>query len=117
MILQIQVKRHTPEVGVLELDGRLLMGNDSRQIEWSVAELLKEGIKKVVFDLTNLEGIDSTGVGILVMCHAKLQKAGGGLRIAGPQGIVNDILLMTHIDRLMRFHASAQEATEKFETA
>ena len=88
MILEVQKKQATPEIVVLELRGRLLMGNDSRQVEWSIAEVMKEGGKRVVMDLRELDAIDSTGVGILVMCNAKLQKAGGVMRIVSTDGIV-----------------------------
>lgn len=117
MILHVQKKRPSADIGVLELKGRLLMGNDSRQIEWSVAEFLKEGVKKVIFDLSGLDSVDSTGVGILVMCHAKLQKVGGSLRIAGTRGIVLDILQMTHLDRLVKFYPSTEEAAQSFDLA
>ena len=89
-----------------------MMGNDSRQVEWGISELLGEGIKKVIFDLSKLESIDSTGVGILVMCEAKLRKAGGALRISGPAGIVNDTLLLTHVDRLVPFFPTASAAAQ-----
>jgi anti-anti-sigma factor len=101
----------------MQFRGKLMMGNDSRQVEWNIAELLASGVKHVIFDLRDLDSIDSTGVGIIVMCHAKLQKAGGNLRIAGPQGIVLDTLVMTHVDRLVQFFPTAEEAAENFVAA
>jgi anti-sigma B factor antagonist len=117
MILEVQKKQATPEIAILELRGRLLMGNDSRQVEWSVADLLKEGLKKVVMDLRGLDAIDSTGVGILVMCNAKLQKGGGMMRIVSTDGIVESTLQMTHVDRIVKFYPSVEEASENFELA
>ncbi|HKM67416.1 MAG TPA: STAS domain-containing protein [Candidatus Acidoferrum sp.] len=117
MILEVQKKQATPEIAVMELRGRLLMGNDSRQVEWTMAELLKEGAKKVVLDLRELDAIDSTGVGILVMCNAKLQKAGGVMRIVSSDGIVESTLQMTHVDRIVKFFPTVEEASEKFEAA
>jgi len=61
----------------LEFVGKLEMGNEAKQVEWNVSELLVAGVKNVIFDLSMVDGIDSTGVGIIVMCQAKLQKAGG----------------------------------------
>ncbi|MGB7439175.1 MAG: STAS domain-containing protein, partial [Candidatus Acidiferrum sp.] len=92
-------------------------GNDSRQVEWKVAELLGEGVKKIIFDLSKLESIDSTGVGIIVVCEGKVRKAGGAVRIAGPQGLVKHTLEMTHVDRLVQMYGTANEATENFEIA
>ena len=90
------------------------MGNDSRQVEWSVDECINAGVKSIVLDLGGLDMIDSTGVGIIVMCHAKLEKAGGSMRIAGAHGIIQEILHMTHVDRIVRFFATAEEASQNF---
>lgn len=117
MILEVERRTAPQDVTVLELRGRLLMGNDSRQVEWAIGELLKDGAKKVVMDLRQLDAIDSTGVGILVMCNAKLQKAGGVMRIVSSDGIVESTLQMTHVDRIVKFFPTVDEATEKFELA
>jgi anti-anti-sigma factor len=117
MTLQLQKNQLTAELCQLEFTGKLMMGNESRQVEWNVSELLLAGVKKVIFDLTMLDGIDSTGVGIIVMCQAKLQKAGGSLRVAGAQGIVLDTLHMTRVDKLVPVFATAKEAAQDFVVA
>ena len=117
MILQLQKSQPAADVCLLEFSGKLMMGNDSRQVEWSVAELLKQGVKKIVFDLSRLDSIDSTGVGIIVMCEGRVRNAGGEVRIAGPAGLVHDTLVMTHVDRLMRFFPTAGEAARDFSVA
>jgi anti-anti-sigma factor len=110
MILHLQKSQPSPDLCRIEMAGKLMMGNDSRQVEWSLAQLLEAGVRRVVFDLSKLDGIDSTGVGILVVCHAKLQKVGGSLRLAGPTGIVLETLQMTHVDKLVPVFPSAEEA-------
>src|SRR5215471_6747678 len=115
MILELEKKQAAPEITVLELRGRLLMGNDSRQVEWSINDLMKNGVKKVVLDLRELDAIDSTGVGILVMCNAKLQKTGAVMRMVVGDGIVESTLQMTHVDRIVKFYPTVEEASEKFE--
>jgi anti-sigma B factor antagonist len=74
-------------------------------------------VKKVVFDLSRLDGIDSTGVGIIVVCHAKLQKVGGNLRLAGATGIVLETLQMTHVDKIVSIFPNAEEAGHNFAVA
>ena len=113
MILQVNKSNPAPGIGLLELRGRLMMGNDSKLVEWSLTELLKDGVKKVVMDLRALETLDSTGVGILVMCHGKVQKEGGSSRIVAPAGLVLDTLMMTHVDRLVPFCPTVEEATKE----
>ena len=117
MILAVQKKTPSASVGILELRGRLLMGNDSRQVEWSVDEWIKAGVKSIVLDLSGLDMMDSTGVGIIMMCYAKLEKAGGSMRISGAKGIIQDILHMTHVDRIMKFFATSEEAGQNFAPA
>jgi len=117
MILEVQKKSPAPTVGLLELRGKLLMGNDSRQVERIVAEWIQGEVKSVIFDLGGVDMMDSTGVGIIVMCHAKLEKAGGSLRIAGAKGIIQEILHMTHVDRIVRLFPTAEEASKNFANA
>jgi anti-sigma B factor antagonist len=117
MILQLQKSQPAPDICQIEFFGKLMMGNDSRQVEWLVAELLGAGVKKIIFELSKLNSIDSTGVGIIVMCEGKVRKAGGEMRIAGPVGLVHDTLIMTHVDRLVRFFPSASEAVRDFSVA
>jgi len=114
MILKLQKSQPAPDTCVVEFFGKLMMGNESRQVEWTVAEQLVAGVKRFIFDLSKLDGIDSTGVGIIVMCEGKVRKAGGELRIAGPMGIVNDTLVLTHVDRLLRFFSSTSDAMRDF---
>ena len=113
MSLQVTKNTVSPEIAILSLHGRLMMGEECRQLQLSVEELIKEGSKNVIVDLTHLEGIDSTGAGILVVCNGKLQKVNGSLRIAGAQGIVHETLTMIHVDRLVPFFPTAQEASQK----
>lgn len=71
MILNGQRKNVEPGIVVLEMNGRIAMGSDSQKIEWKLAELLKENHKKAILDLTDVTYLDSSGIGILMMCHAK----------------------------------------------
>jgi len=110
MILTIERKNLANDLVVLEMTGRIVLGNDAKTVEWKVDELLKENCKKVVFDLSRITVLDSTGVGIVVMCHARIKKAGGSLHIAGADGMVDHTLRMTNVDRLIPMDASVEEA-------
>jgi anti-sigma B factor antagonist len=114
MILTIDRKHIEPDVALLEMKGRIVQGSDSMRVEWTVAELLKENRKKVILDLTGVSVVDSTGVGILVMCFAKVKKAGGNLRVAGVQGMVEETLKITTVDKLIDSYASVAEALQGF---
>jgi anti-anti-sigma factor len=79
--------------------------------------LLKANQKKVIFDLTEVTYLDSSGIGILVMCHAKLKKAGGTLRIAGALGLVEETLEMTNVNKIVCFYPTVAEVASDFQLA
>jgi anti-anti-sigma factor len=76
--------------------------------------LLKENCKKVIFDLAKVTVLDSTGVGIVVMCYARIKKAGGSLHIAGANGMVEQTLRMTNVDRLIDLYPNVSDAAAAF---
>src|SRR5271167_401865 len=98
MILNIERKQIPPDITVLEMTGRIILGNNSRDVELQLTHAINENLRKVIFDLAGVTILDSTGVGIVVMCHAKLKKSGGELRVAGATGMVEETLRMTGVD-------------------
>jgi anti-sigma B factor antagonist len=116
MILNIQRKNVEPGIVVLEMIGRIAMGSDSQKIEWGIADLLKENHNKVIFDLSEVTFLDSSGLGILMMCHAKLKKAGGTLHIAGARGMVGETLEITSASKIVRLFPTVAEAATSFES-
>lgn len=114
MILTVTRKLVEPDIAVLELKGRIVLGNDAKNIEWTIDELLKENKNKIVADLAGVTVLDSTGVGIVVVCYARVKKAGGALHIAGANGMVEQTLRMTNVDRLIDLYPSVPEAAAAF---
>ena len=115
MILSIEHKKIEPDVAVMEMHGRITMGSDSQKIEWDVAQLLKGSQRKVIFDLSGVSYADSSGVGILMMCYAKLKKAGGALHLVGVQGMVEEALVMTSVNKIVPLYSTTNEAAEDFQ--
>src|ERR1700733_7018395 len=114
LMLEIQTKQVQPDIVVLEIKGRITLGGDSKQLEWTVDKLVNEGQKKVILDLAGVTNIDSTGIGIIVMSAGKVKKAGGELRVAAASAHVEEVLRMTNIDQLVVLHPSAGNAAAGF---
>jgi anti-sigma B factor antagonist len=114
MILTIEQKQIAPDIVVLEMHGRIIVGNNARDVELKLAGILKENARKIIFDLKGITMLDSTGVGILVVSQAKIKKEGGQLRISGATGVVDDILKMTSVDKLVRVFPTLEEAATNF---
>jgi anti-sigma B factor antagonist len=114
LILNIQKKRIEPDIMVVELQGKVCMGNSAKELEWAVTELQNANEKKVIFDLSGVTMMDSTGIGIVAMCSGKMKKAGGELRVAGAQGVVADVLKLTHMEAIVGLYATTAEAAAAF---
>ena len=114
MILTIERNQIPPDITVLEMTGRIILGNNSRDVELKLAEVLREKGKKIIFDLKGITMLDSTGVGILVVCQGKVTREGGELRIAGATGIVDEVLKMTSVNKLVHLFPTVSEAAAEF---
>lgn len=112
-MMEIQTKTVDPDIVVLEITGRITMGRDSKQLEWSTDNLIREKKKKVVFDLSGVTHIDSTGVGIIVMSAGQIKQAGGELRVCA-HGHIEDVLKMTNVDKVIGLHPTMAAASAGF---
>jgi anti-sigma B factor antagonist len=99
---------------VIQLAGKITLGPECQQIEWLIADLLSQGEARIVFDLSGVELIDSTGLGIIVFCAGKVKEAGGELRVAGARGDVEHLLKMTHVDHIIALYPNTAAALKGF---
>jgi anti-anti-sigma factor len=113
-MLEIQTKQLPPDIVVLEITGKITIGRDCQHLEWTTESLVKENRKKIIFDLTHVTHIDSTGIGIIVTSAGQVKEAGGQLRLAGVNSHVEHILKMTNIDKVVAWKSTVTEAAVGF---
>jgi len=99
-----------PGVVVLEMRGSIRLGPNCKQIEQVVDSMIRRHETQIIFDLSGVSFIDSSGIGILVKCLVKLKKLGGTLRLTGVKGMVGGVLKLTQIDRVLGVYPTASEA-------
>jgi anti-sigma B factor antagonist len=114
ILLKIERKEMKPGVVVLVMTGALRMGPDCQQIEKKVEELMAAGENRLVFDLSGVHVMDSSGLGQIVTCFSRLKKSGGFLRLAGVGGTLSGILKMTHLDKVIKIYPTALAASQDF---
>ena len=112
MILSMQSRQLEPDITVVELSGRLTLGNSLRDAEDSLRKHLSSGPLTTVLDLSGLEFIDSAGVGMLIICNSTAEAAGGKLFIACPSERVLQSLTLTHVDQVLSIHSSVEQALQ-----
>src|SRR5579864_4838723 len=82
MITESKTRQVEPDITVVEISGRLSLGNALMGIENLINRLIEQGARKLAVDVTGLNAIDSSGVGLLVSCSGQMERNGGRLRIA-----------------------------------
>src|SRR5882672_11762098 len=101
MILQFTKKQIGPGMTALEIKGSIHCGPECARLEKQVDELILARETRVILDMAGVTHMDSAAIGALVRCLTKLKKAGGGLRMAGAQPMVDYSLKLTKLDRLI----------------
>ena len=75
-------------------------------------DLIRDRRVKVVFDLSKVDYVDSTGIGILVMCWGRTKRAGGELRLASLQPRITELMQMTRLDQILLFYPTVASAID-----
>lgn len=114
MILTIEQKELGSNIVALEMAGIITLGRNCVDIERAVDKLIESGISKIIFDLTKVSRMDSSGIGIIVMACGRLKKAGGNLKLVGVQEKVRDVLTMTQIDKVVGLFDTTEAAVASF---
>ena len=84
-------------VSILEVHGRLTIGEPSEQLHDALNSVIQGGSHKVVVVLDGIPQIDSSGISTLVRISIKLAREGGVLRLVVGQGRVRDALTVTRL--------------------
>ncbi len=100
MITQTSTRTVEPDITVFAIAGRLNLGNTLISIEDALKKLIEGGVRKLVIDLTDLAGIDSSGIGMFMLCAGEIQKKGGAMRIAGAHGSVMRVFDIVHLGKV-----------------
>lgn len=99
-----------PDITVLIFSGKITLGRESQRIEMLVKELLEKNQKKLVFDMSGVTYIDSTGLGIVTFCSASVREAGGALHVAGASGIAEKLFHITKLDNIIGLYPTVEDA-------
>ena len=107
--MEISHKAISDGVIVVTPSGKLNMVHAHRLRE-EVDAILAKGHNRIVVDLTNVEFLDSSGLGALIGCLKAARQANGDLRIASPTEQVKLVLQLTNLDRVLTPYTSAESA-------
>jgi anti-anti-sigma factor len=109
--MAVETKQLDSGYAVITISGRLALGGETEKLSAAVTALLQKDQRKVILDISALDYVDSSGVGMLVSCLTNVKKAGGDLKVVGANQRIKRIFSMTGIDNLMQMFPTVSEAT------
>ena len=89
--------REVSHVTIVDITGRITLGDETGQLRDTIRQLLADGKKKIVLNLAQVDYIDSSGVGELVSSFTTVRNAGGELKLLSLTKKVRDILQVTKL--------------------
>jgi len=108
--MPIESRETESGIPVVAITGRLTFGRESDRLESVVSDLLKKGRPRLVFDLSELEYADSSGIGAIVSCVTQIKKSGSEMRMAGVNPRIQRLFKMTGVDQLLSLYPTVAQA-------
>ncbi len=112
MALEFDI-RQVGDVHVIRCHGRIIDGPEIHSLHSHLHDLLAES-QTVILDLSDIQFMDSSGIGALVRLHATAKAGGSILRFCSPSPFVLQVLQFTHLHRIFEIHESEALAVSSF---
>ncbi len=109
--------RQVEGVAIVDVAGRITLGEGNVILREIIAELLASGHNKILLNLNQVEYVDSSGVGELVRSFTTVRKNGGHLKLANVAHKVQQLLEATHLHRVFEIHKDEHSAIRSFSSA
>ena len=106
--------RDAGAVTVVDLGGRIGLGDGSALLRKTVRELLDDNRTKILINLADVNYIDSSGIGELVHAYTSVKTRGGELKLLHLTRKVHDILQITKLYTVFEVHSDESAAVRSF---
>ena len=91
------ITRQAGDVTIVDISGRIVLGEESAALRNLVCDLTSKGHKKILFNLGDVNYIDSSGLGHLVSAFTSVRKQGGELKLLNLTKKVHDVMQITKL--------------------
>lgn len=106
--------RHVGNVAIVDLAGRLTLGEGSGILRNTIKELIASREKSIVLNLRDVSHLDSSGLGELVGAYASVTNAGGQIRLLKAQTRIHDLLVVTKLVTVFPNYEDEASAIQSF---
>ncbi len=107
-------KRTIDDVVVLELSGKIMGGPDASAFNDELHQLVEAGTKKIVADLSQVNWMNSSGLGILISALTTMRNAGGEMKIAAVTDSIKRLMTITKLINVFDIYDTVDQAADSF---
>ncbi|MEZ5308610.1 MAG: STAS domain-containing protein [Pyrinomonadaceae bacterium] len=108
-------ERQAGDVTILDMSGKVTIGEGSVALRNTVRRLLGEGKKSILLNLADVDYVDSSGIGELVYSYTTVQNSGGSLKLLKLTQKIQDLLAITKLLTVFDTFDDEGEALASFE--
>ncbi len=106
--------RKVGDIIVIDVDGKILLGEGDVEIKRTVDDFLKRGNKNILLNLAKVPYLDSAGLGEIIRCFTALRRIGGNFKLLSPNKRVIDLLNITKLIDVFDCYDNESAAIKSF---
>ena len=107
-------ERQAGDVTILDLSGKITIGEGSVQLREAVRSQLDQGKKKLLLNLGDVSYVDSSGIGELVSSYTTTSNVGGHLKLLNLTKKIQDLLMITKLLTVFQTYDNEADAVASF---
>jgi anti-sigma B factor antagonist len=110
------VERQVGDVAILDLHGKILIGEGDDDLREAVTRMADSGKTKILLNLADVPYVDSAGLGEIVRTYTTVSKKGGKLKLLNLTRKIQDLLSITKLLTVFETYDSESEAVSSFKS-
>lgn len=107
-------QRQFGSITIVDLRGSIDLGEPSLTLRRTIRDLVESGRTKIILNFSQVNSMDSAGVGELAGAYAPVKSKGGDLKFLSPTKKVHDMLKITQLDRVFEVYMDEETAIRSF---
>ena len=107
-------ERQAGDVTILDLEGKITIGEGSVSLRTAIRRLIEEGKKKILLNLAGVSYVDSSGIGELVSSYTTINREGGQLKLLKLTQKIKDLLTITKLLTVFDVYDDESQALNSF---
>ena len=113
--MSLEIKEREREgICILDMNGRLTVGDEASKFRERMSKLISSGRHNIILNMAQVDYVDSTGLGAMVMCYTTLNRDGGKVKLLNLTRRSIELLVMTKLTTIFEVFNDEQNAINSF---